>query len=209
MVNSEGKTARQVRAEKSKAKSDAPEPAVEPKKYTNKTMGEGGLTVGQLKQALGSYFDADPKKLDKSDMFRMATNGLRQEYEQETGQKWNLNNPEVLERVFRDYIGILPNERYTTGPTSINGSDVTKYFHPYRVFGLDPKTATPDDIKKSYRKLSQKYHPDNQETGNREVFERLNVMYKSLTVNIDTPSRKPKSKKNPNANRNSRSLPSS
>lgn len=29
----------------------------------------------------------------------------------------------------------------------------------YEILGL-PKTATPDDIKKTYRKLALKYHPD-------------------------------------------------
>lgn len=29
----------------------------------------------------------------------------------------------------------------------------------YAILGL-PKTATPDDVKKTYRKLALKYHPD-------------------------------------------------
>lgn len=29
----------------------------------------------------------------------------------------------------------------------------------YEILGL-PKTATPDDVKKTYRKLALKYHPD-------------------------------------------------
>lgn len=41
---------------------------------------------------------------------------------------------------------------------------VTFEFHTvedaYKFFGLDPATATPDEVKKAYRRLSHQYHPD-------------------------------------------------
>ena len=161
----------------------------------DKVMGQGGLSVGQMKEAIGSYFDADPKNLQQNRMFQMGTRALQSEWESKNpGQKWTLNNPSALEAIYRDYVGILPKERNSTGPTSVNGIDVTKYFYPWRAFGLDPKTATKQDIKSSYRKLSQKFHPDNPETGNREAFEAVNTMYRSIMVDSIDGSTEKKSK---------------
>lgn len=161
----------------------------------DKVMGQGGLSVGQMKEAIGSYFDADPKNLQQNRMFQMGTRALQSEWESKNpGQKWSLNNPSALEAIYRDYVGILPKERNSTGPTSVNGIDVTKYFYPWRAFGLDPKTATKQDIKSSYRKLSQKFHPDNPETGNREAFEAVNTMYRSIMVDSIDGSTEKKSK---------------
>ncbi|MFM7788456.1 MAG: DnaJ domain-containing protein, partial [Microcystis panniformis] len=65
-----------------------------------------------------------------------------------------------------------------------NGINIFKYFRPYRVFDLDPNTASKEDIKNAYYRLSKIYHPDNQETGDAEVFDCLTVMYKSITTEI-------------------------
>ncbi|MCA2505408.1 MAG: DnaJ domain-containing protein [Microcystis sp. M54BS1] len=179
----------------------------------DKVMGEGGLSVGQMKEAIGAYFEADPKNLQKNNMFQMGTRNLQSEWESKNpGKKWSLDNPSALEAIYRDYVGILPKERNSTGPTSVNGIDVTKYFYPWRAFGLDPKTATKQDIKTSYRKLSQKFHPDNPETGNREAFEAVNTMYRSIMVDsIESPSEKKsrskKSKKQKSADFGPRLLP--
>ena len=39
----------------------------------------------------------------------------------------------------------------------------------YDVLGVN-KSATQDEIKKAYRQLAKKYHPDNKETGDAEKF---------------------------------------
>lgn len=159
----------------------------------DKVMGQGGLSVGQLRKSIADYFnEKDAKDLPNNDMYQMGTRMMKQEWENKNpGKKWDLNNPDVLETMYRKYVDILPKERNSTGPTSINGIDVTKYFRPYQVFGLDPKTATKEDKKRAYRKLAQKYHPDNQETGDRDMFEQIENMYKSITVEI---AKSPKSK---------------
>ena len=165
----------------------------------DKVMGQGGLSVGELRKSIADYFnEKDAKDLPNNDMYRMGSRMMQQEWENKNpGKKWDLNNPDVLETMYRKYVDILPKERNSTGPTSINGIDVTKYFRPYQVFGLDPKTATKEDKKRAYRKLAQKYHPDNQETGDRDMFERIENMYKSITVEIGkSPKSKGKGKKN-------------
>lgn len=170
----------------------------------DKVMGQGGLSVGQLRKEIADYFnEKDANDLPNNVMYQMGSRRIKELWQDKNpGKKWDLNNPDVLEHMYRKYIDILPKERNSTGPTSINGIDVTKYFRPYEVFGLDPKTATKDDKKRAYRKLAQKYHPDNQETGNRDVFERIENMYKSITVEIGkAPKEKSKGKGKKNQSR--------
>lgn len=49
----------------------------------------------------------------------------------------------------------------------------------YKLLNLE-RNSTPDQIKKAYRKLSMKYHPDKQ-TGNEEKFKEINEAYSILS----------------------------
>lgn len=63
-------------------------------------------------------------------------------------------------KLYRRFIGIPAHERdLASGPTVINGIDVLQHFRPWVVFGLDPKTATAEEVRSAFRRLIQQHHP--------------------------------------------------
>lgn len=132
------------------------------------------LTLPQLKAAVYNHFSVkDTAALKKSGAFKMATDGM---------DKLNLSVKEGWETLYRKFIGILPGEENQQGYGCINGINVFNYFQPWQVFGLDSQTATEQDIKDAYRRLSKIYHPDVAETGDAAIFDCVTTMYKSLSA---------------------------
>lgn len=130
------------------------------------------LKMAEIKQAVFDYFKVtDTKSLRKSSEFKLATEGL---------DDLNFRQKDSWEILFRQFVGILPEEEGEEGVDCINGINIFKYFRPWRVFGLNPKEATEGDIKSAYRELSKKYHPDNFQTGNSKIFDRINTMYEAI-----------------------------
>jgi hypothetical protein len=132
------------------------------------------LTLNQLKKAIYQYFGvSNVSALRKSNGFKMATDGI---------DELDLNSKTTWEKLYREFIGILPGEENQQGYGCINGINVFDYFRPWQVFGLNPKQATDKDIKAAYFHLSKIYHPDNPVTGDSKIFQRLTIMYKSITA---------------------------
>ncbi|MGA1263551.1 MAG: DnaJ domain-containing protein [Prochlorothrix sp.] len=132
------------------------------------------LTLSELKDAVYQYFSVkSTSELKKSGSFQMAIDGM---------DDLNLGLKASWEVLYRKFVGILPGEENQTGDGCINGINIFDYFKPWQVFDLDPQSATVEDIKKAYHGLSKVYHPDNQATGDAKVFDRLTLMYKSLTA---------------------------
>jgi hypothetical protein len=130
------------------------------------------LKLDELKQSVYERFNvSDTSHLKKSGAFKMATDGM---------DKLDFRLKKTWETLYRQFVGILPNEEHEEGYGCINGINIFKYFKPWQVFGLDPKVATKEDVKNSYYQLSKIYHPDNSETGDREIFEQVEAMYKSI-----------------------------
>uniref|UniRef100_B8HR87 Heat shock protein DnaJ domain protein n=1 Tax=Cyanothece sp. (strain PCC 7425 / ATCC 29141) TaxID=395961 RepID=B8HR87_CYAP4 len=143
-----------------------PKPS-KPSKATKKKK----LALTELKSSIYQYFKVKTTtELKKSGEFKMSTDGM----------DINLSNRSGWESLYRAFIGILPEEEGETGEGCINGINIFKYAYPWRVFGLNPKTVTDDDIRSAYRNLSKIYHPDAGETGNAAIFDRLTTFYKSL-----------------------------
>lgn len=130
------------------------------------------LTLAQLKTAIYQYFSVkNTIELKKSGAFKMATDGM---------EIPNLSVREGWEKLYRKFVGILPGEENQQGHGCINGINVFNYFKPWQVFNLDPQTATTQDIKSSYYRLSKIYHPDVPETGDAAIFDCITIMYKSI-----------------------------
>ena len=78
------------------------------------------LTLTQLKQAVYAYFEvSNTTELKKSSMFQMATRAF---------DNINLSQRESWEKIYREYVGILPEEDGETGKHCINGINIFKYF---------------------------------------------------------------------------------
>ena len=130
------------------------------------------LPLAQIKSAIYQYFSVkNTTELKKSGSFNMAIDGM---------SDLNLTVKDGWEKLYRDFIGILPNEENQQGDGCINGINIFTYFKPWQVFDLDAKVATPQDIKNAYYALSKIYHPDIPSTGNTAIFDRLTTMYKSI-----------------------------
>ncbi|NMG57265.1 molecular chaperone DnaJ [Geitlerinema sp. P-1104] len=130
------------------------------------------LKTDKLKQSVYERFSVkSTSELKTSGAFRMATEGM---------EKLDFRLKLTWETLYRKFVGILPHEKSQEGYGCINGIDIFKYFKPWQVFGLNPKTATKSDVKNAYHQLSKIYHPDNLVTGDREIFEQIETMYKSI-----------------------------
>ncbi|HEY9826048.1 MAG TPA: hypothetical protein V6D19_11405 [Stenomitos sp.] len=171
-------------------------PAGETSAPENKKNGPP-LSINEIKQAVYKEFGvSNLAGLKKSGKFRMATNARKD---------INFSSTEQWKQLHRNHVGVLPDERFTSNASSINGVDVLKYNRPWQVFGVDPKSSKyqpakglkgkakkadqqakdkllNSDVKKAFNSLAVKYHPDTGNTPNREVFQKLVTWKDSLTA---------------------------
>jgi hypothetical protein len=127
------------------------------------------LTLTAAKKAVLAHFDcATVSHLKKCQPFLM----------QMGGEDFGLKSTEDWLKLYRKFIAVPEHERHGTGPTCINGIDVLQNFRPWPVFGLNPHTATADDVKTAFRELAKTHHPD--KGGDARVFDRLQKMRDSV-----------------------------
>jgi len=163
------------KAEKEKAEK-APKPTeADAKKGEKKSKSEDApLNDRDLKKAIYQRFEVKTQaQLLKSGNFKMATSGMAVK-----GKGFDPKSRESWEAVHRKTVGVLPEEKNETGPHVVNGINVMKYDMPWKAFGLNPKTATGEEIKRTAKKILARYHPDN--GGDPAVFDRLHQLYRSI-----------------------------
>ena len=95
-----------------------------------------------------------------------------------TGEDIGFKTKDDWLKLYRRWVGVPESERGLERPTCINGIDVLENFRPWHIFGLDPKKATAEDVKASFRDLVKIHHPD--VGGDPRVFERLQKMRDSV-----------------------------
>lgn len=95
-----------------------------------------------------------------------------------TGENIRLKTKDDWIKLYRRWVSVPESDRSKTGPTCINGIDVLENLRPWHVFGLDPKIATAEDVKSSFRELVKSHHPD--AGGDERVFCKLQKMRDSV-----------------------------
>ena len=134
-----------------------------------KPFPEPVLTLTQLKREVCRVFGCEnAKDLRQSSEFNLAM----------AGRSFDLKTKADWQKLYREWVGVPEAERNRSGATCINGIDVLENFRPWHVFGLEPSTATADDIKEAFRRLAKEHHPDL--GGDPRVMERLQKMRDSL-----------------------------
>jgi hypothetical protein len=134
-----------------------------------KPFPEPQLTLTQLKSEVCRAFGCgNAKELRQSKEFNLAM----------AGRSFDLKTKADWQKLYREWVGVPQAERNRSGATCINGIDVLENFRPWHVFGLEPSTATADDIKEAFRRLAKEHHPD--VGGDPRVMERLQKMRDSL-----------------------------
>ena len=134
-----------------------------------KPFPEPVLTFSQLKREVCRVFGCEnAKELRQSSEFNLAM----------SGRSFDLKTKADWQKLYREWVGVPQAERNRSGATCINGIDVLENFRPWHVFGLEPATATADDIKEAFRRLAKEHHPD--VGGDPRVMERLQKMRDSL-----------------------------
>ena len=134
-----------------------------------KPFPEPVLTLTELKSEVCRVFGCEnAKELRQSREFNLTM----------AGRSFNLKTKADWQKLYREWVGVPQAERNRSGPTCINGIDVLENFRPWHVFGLDPSTATADDIKEAFRCLAKEHHPD--VGGDPRVMQQLQTMRDSL-----------------------------
>lgn len=133
------------------------------------------LNRAELQAAIYDYFNVSTgTELRKNSHFKSMVKPLG---------SINLSKTEDLEKIYREFLGVLPNETSDMGYGCINGIDIFKYADVWTIFNLDSATATKDSVQRAYRSLSKQYHPD-MPNGDRKIFERLTQLYQAALLGV-------------------------
>ena len=74
-----------------------------------------------------------------------------------------------------EFLGFIPRQEFKRQEEEPK----RQFFDPYEVLGVSRDDPI-EKIEMVYKKLAKIYHPDNQETGNEEVFKRINMAWRKI-----------------------------
>ena len=90
------------------------------------------------------------------------------------------------EKLYRENVALPQSERNRKArPGVINGVDIHRNYRPWQVFGLNPRTATRQDVEQAFRRLAKQVHPD--AGGRRKDFERVKKLRDSVLAQMPAP----------------------
>jgi len=85
----------------------------------------------------------------------------------------------VIKEIIMFFYDLLPPEYRTDFKQNLSNNGNKPKSDPYAVLGVSPADST-EKIRQVYRRLAKIYHPDNQDTGNAEMFRRITEAYKRI-----------------------------
>ena len=135
------------------------------------------MSISLIKQKVSnSWGKANYKELKKD-------KGWMQ-YHKSSGLNGSLRK--TWEIYYREWVNLPADEQnLPSSKNVINGIDIFQNFRPWEAFNLDRKTATREDVKNAFRRLSKRFHPDTaQDDANPEAFNKLKEMRDALLISL-------------------------
>ena len=90
------------------------------------------------------------------------------------------------ETYYREWVNLPRDEQnLPAGENVVNGIDIFQNFRPWEVFNLDRQTATTEDVRSAFRRLSMRFHPDTAKgNANPEALNKLIEMRDALLISF-------------------------
>lgn len=137
----------------------------------------GEMSLAQIKEKIAmAWGQSSYAELQKDKEWRL--------YHKSTKMNGRLRETWLV--YYREWVKLPDDElNLSDGNNVVNGINIFQNFRPWEVFALDKKTASADDVKKAFRMLSIKFHPDTSSNGgNIEVLNKLIDMRDSLLLSF-------------------------
>ena len=118
----------------------------------SEVAGLSSMSINQIKQKVAISWGKQTYKELKNDK------GW-QDYHKSSGLNGSLRK--TWETYYREWVKLPTDEQsLPAGENVVNGIDIFQNFRPWEAFNLDKQTATAEDVRSAFRRLSRRFHPD-------------------------------------------------